>query len=119
MEAFYILSSPMVWNGEKDVLLCREMLVVEPYKFKEKTRERGQAWTKISDNINLIPGFSTNMRAVREPFKLLETRYKKKNNAELKATGISPEISELDTLLEEIISRMKDPLSMVIKKRTG
>lgn len=108
MEAFYIFSSPMVWNDEKDVLLCREMLVVEPYQFKEKTRERGQAWTKISDNINLIPGFSTNMRAIRERFKLLETRYKKKNSAELKATGISPEISELDTLLEEIISRMKD-----------
>ena len=26
----------------------------------------------------------------------------------MKATGISPDISELDTLLEEIISRIKD-----------
>ena len=98
----------MVWNNVKDVLLCRELLVLEPYKFKEKTRERGNAWALVSENLNLIAGFSVNMRAVRERFKLLETKYKRKNNEELKATGISPEVSELDVLLEEIISRMKD-----------
>ena len=98
----------MVWNGDKDILLCREILVVEPYRHKEKTRERGVSWTQISDNLNLIPGFTVNIRAVRERFKLLEGKYKKKNNEELKATGISPDISELDTLLEEIIARIKE-----------
>ena len=98
----------MVWNNDKDVLLCREILVVEPYKFKEKTRERGTAWTLLSDNLNQVSGFTVNMRAVRECFKLLEAKYKKKNNEELKATGISPEESEIDVLLEEIIIRMKE-----------
>ena len=55
----------MVWNSDKDVLLCREMSVVEPYRYKEKTRERGVAWTQVSDNLNLIPGFNVNIRAVR------------------------------------------------------
>ena len=96
----------MVWNNDKDVLLCREILVVEPYKFKEKTRERGTAWTLLSDNLNQVSGFTVNMRAVRERFKLLEAKYKKKNNEELKATGISPD--ESDVLLEEIIIRMKE-----------
>ncbi|XP_057302767.1 uncharacterized protein LOC130636935 [Hydractinia symbiolongicarpus] len=45
----------MIWNNEKDVLLCREILVKEPYKFKFKTRERGQAWTEISEILNQIP----------------------------------------------------------------
>ena len=98
----------MVWNTDKDILLCREMLVVEPYRYKEKTRERGVSWTQISDNLNLIPGFTVNIRAVRERFKLLEGKFKKKYSEELKATGISPDISELDTLLEEIIARMKE-----------
>ena len=98
----------MVWNNHKDVLLCREILVVEPYKFKEKTREMGAAWTLLSDNLNQVSGFTVNMRAVRERFKLLEAKYKKKNNEELKATGISPEESEIYVLLEEIIIRMKE-----------
>ena len=32
----------MVWNYEKNVSLCMDILVVEPYQFKEKTKERGQ-----------------------------------------------------------------------------
>ena len=48
------------------------------------------------------------MRAVRERFKLLEAKYKKKNNEEFKATCISPGESEIDVLLEEIIIRMKE-----------
>ena len=95
----------MIWNEEKDVLLCRELLVVEPYNYKEKTKERGQAWSSISDHINPMPGFTVSARAVRERFKLLEGRFKKKNRDEINSTGISPEVTELDTLLEEIISR--------------
>ena len=98
----------MVWNDEKDILLCREMLVVEPYQFKEKTKDRGSAWTQISENLNKVTGFNVNIRAVPERFQLLEKKYKKKNSEELKASGINTEESELDVLLEEIINRMKE-----------
>ena len=33
--------SPMLWNDEKDIDLCREIVLREPYKFKGKTREKG------------------------------------------------------------------------------
>ena len=46
----------MVWSSERDILLCREILVTEPYKFKVGTRERGQAWDKVARELNAIKG---------------------------------------------------------------
>lgn len=59
-------STKFVWNDEKDTFLLREILLVEPYKHREKMRERGSAWTQLSDNLNSLPGFAVNMRSVRE-----------------------------------------------------
>ena len=63
--------SPMIWNEEKDVLLRRELLLVEPYNAKEEIKERGKTWSCICDHIKPIPGFTVSARAVRERFKLL------------------------------------------------
>ena len=80
----------MSWNELKDVLLCREILVVEPFKHKKGTRERGQLWTAISDNFNNILGFTVTARVVRERFQTLEEKFKKNKNIEIMATGINP-----------------------------
>ena len=32
----------MLWTKNHDILLCREILVEEPYKFKRGSSERGQ-----------------------------------------------------------------------------
>ena len=98
----------MSWNEMKDVQLCREVLVVEPYKHKKGSRESGQLWTTISDNLNNIPGFTVTARAVRERLQTLEVQFKRNNNIEIKATGINPEQTELDTLLEEIVARSSE-----------
>ena len=66
---FTLFRSPMIWNDEKDVLFIREMVIVEPYKHKEKSRERGQAWQDLPDHLNELPGFTVSARAVRERFK--------------------------------------------------
>ena len=44
-------------------------------------------------------------RAVRVRFKLLSERFKKKMAAEEGASGINPEVSELDVLVEEILAK--------------
>jgi len=95
----------MTWNNEKEVLLLREILVVEPFKFKAKTKERGQAWQEICDNVNKLNGFTVTSRSVRDKFKVLEDRHKAKMNEERRASGINVEQSEIDTLLEEILLR--------------
>ena len=96
----------MTWNEEKEVLLAREILVTEPYRFKEKSKERGQSWQRVCENLNKLEGFTTTSRSVRDRFKLLEGRYKKKMNDERRQSGIDvPEMSEIDSLLEEIVLR--------------
>ena len=39
-------------SDDHDELLCREILLEEPFRFKAGTRERGQVWDKIAHNIN-------------------------------------------------------------------
>ena len=65
----------------------------------------------IAESLNSIenPKFTVNHRSVRERYTILEKNYVKKNNAEEKATGISPdEMSDLDKALEEIVGKFKD-----------
>lgn len=100
----------MIWTDEKDTILGRELLLADPFQFKEKTRERGQGWQAIADKLNNITetSFSVSARAVRERFTLLQSRWKKKERMELNGSGISPEVTELDILLEEIILKIKE-----------
>ena len=48
---------------------------------------------------------SLSERSVRERYMRIAQRYKTKMNEEIKASGISPEQSELDVLLEELTER--------------
>ena len=42
----------MTWTPAHDVLLCREILEEEPFKFKHGSQERGQHWDKIATSLN-------------------------------------------------------------------
>ncbi len=96
----------MEWTDEHDVLLGREILLVDPFKAKPRTSHRGQLWTKIADALNGIkePKFSVSQRSVRDRFNRLADKFKKKIVAEERGSGISPEMSDLDVLLEEILA---------------
>jgi hypothetical protein len=48
------------------------------------------------------PKFKVEQRSVRDRLKKLIKQFRKKKNDERRANGISPELTELDTLLEEI-----------------
>ena len=48
------VSRIMVWNSEKDELLCHEVLFMELYQYKARSRERGNIWKQIGDALNLI-----------------------------------------------------------------
>ena len=47
----------MAWNDQKDKLLCREILLFEQHKFKARTREKGNSWKAIADNLNSLGKF--------------------------------------------------------------
>lgn len=96
------------WNGteeEHDVLLCREILVSQPFKFKERTVEGGKIWDEIANRLNNYQTlkFRVNKRSVRERFKLMKEKFKRKIQDEEKASGIDVEpASELEQALEDI-----------------
>ena len=60
----------MTWSNQHDVALCREMLVVQPFRFKHGTRDRGQSWDRIAKNLNKLdhPMFLVDQRGVRDRF---------------------------------------------------
>ena len=92
-------------------MLCREMLVIQPFRFKHGTRDRGRSWEKIAQNLNDIAhlNFIVDMRGVRDHFGKVEKNFKKKRAREERASGICPdEPDELDQALEEIVQLMNE-----------
>ena len=67
----------MVWNDIKDEMLCKEILLFEPFKHKQRTKERGNAWTHIAGNLNQIKSedFNVDQRAVPERFTVLKIHF--------------------------------------------
>ncbi|XP_073721214.1 uncharacterized protein [Misgurnus anguillicaudatus] len=98
---------PMEWKEQHDVLLCREILLTEPYRYKKGSVDKGKAWSTIADTLNCSQDhkFRVTQRSVRERFSLIQTKYKTKNNKDEKSSGTSAEITELDELIEEITEK--------------
>ena len=90
---------------EQDELLLREVFALEIWITKPGSSERGEKWQKITEILNTIdsPKFGTNQRSVRERFQWLYDRRKSKNREEERASGISPELTEVDKILDELI----------------
>ena len=96
-----------MWTSDHDILLCREVLLVEPFNHKPSTRERGQAWDTIADDLNSITDvkFSVNKRSVRDRFNLLVDKFKKQERDLERASGIDFEENEIDQLLRELVEK--------------
>ena len=89
---------------EHNIIYCRDILLVNPFQSKKGSVERGSLWTQIAGNMNSLvsPKFIVTQRSVREHLAVLQKKYQKKMRQEEEASGISPEKTELDILLEEI-----------------
>ena len=95
----------MVWSAQHDVMLCREILLAQPFQHKFGSRERGHAWDEVADRLSKIsePKFLVDQRAVRERYSKLEKGFKRKMAMEERASGISPQMTEVDQAIETII----------------
>ena len=102
----------MVWNSEKNELICFEVLLMEPYQCKARSREQVNFRKKIADVLNLISTkntfFHVNARAVLERCNLLINRQAEKEKSELKQTGLSSEDTPLDEAIKNIIDRIRE-----------
>ena len=95
----------MTWAAEHNELLVREMYLYQPWKYKKGSQQRGHAWDMISDSLNDIvcPKFSVTQKSVRDHYTLLQKQQKRRLREEEKASGISPEPSEVEIAIEEMI----------------
>ena len=72
----------MIWNEEKDELLCREILAVNVFSgTKRSTVARGAKWEKVAENVNKQQDvfFKVDKRAVRDCYNNLARELRKKN----------------------------------------
>lgn len=109
-----------IWKRNHDILLLREALHLEPYKFKFSSSERGQIWTKISDTLNACTEtkFQVTQRSCRERFKKIMDDYDKKDKMEQKASGIDAQYGEYEQLCEELKERIKECHEELEKEKT-
>lgn len=94
----------MEWTNNHDIALSRKVLLLEPYRHKARTVERGKVWQKIADNLNShsILRFLVPKKLVREHLKLLLDKYRARMQKEQRDSGVEVEETELDQALEEI-----------------
>lgn len=103
-------SNKMCWTEEHDILFLRELLVPNPFKNKPDSRERGSSWDLIAGILNSIeqPIFKVDQRSLRDHLNKLLKDYARKKLMEEKSSSIAPDVTELDTLLEEVTTLKND-----------
>ena len=107
-DTFFIFRQQvMAWTKQHDILLCREILHIQPWLHRHGSVERGQLWDEIAAVLNSLekPGFKVTFRSVRDRYGLLVKKYKTKWNEEGKSSGTNPDYTELDGALMDLIQR--------------
>ena len=73
----------MKWSEEYDLMLCREVLVLEPWKFPKQTKERRDVWGEVALDLNgtSSPKFKVSKRSARDRLTLFVGADAKLQNA--------------------------------------
>ena len=97
----------MEWTNQHDTLFFREVRASDLYETRKGSPERGKIWDEIAARLNSLshPKFLVNKRSLRDRLNLLMAKFKAKNREEERASGISPDLLEIDTLLEELCEK--------------
>ena len=63
----------MHWLNEHDLILVQEVLLFEPWRYRQGSVERGNFWKSISESLNATeqPLFKVNEHSTRDRLNLL------------------------------------------------
>ena len=94
----------MQWKPEHDAIFLREVLASDLYSTHRGSSERGKIWSQLSEKVNEVSSckFIVSQKSLRDRLKLLPQKHKQKMRSEKRASGIDPEMTEIDITLEEI-----------------
>ena len=96
----------MNWTPLHDLVLCEEIIFANPCGAKKKSIQRSALWQKIAENPNSAEDrcFIVEKRSDRDHIAILIQRFKRQHAQELRESGMTPQHTELDTSLEQIIA---------------
>ena len=85
-------------------------MLFELWKYKLGSRERGNCLDRIAESLNQLqePFFNVSQKSIRDRLKILERDFKRKDRFERNASGISPEKSEIDVIMEDYLERKEE-----------
>lgn len=111
-------SGVMKWSEMHDLYLCREVLFIKPYQFKPGSACSGNAWTSIANDLCAVEElcFTVNQKSVRDRYRLLIDKHKKKMRAQESESGSTTDETELDQLLQNILEETEEALSTYDKE---
>ena len=99
----------MFWTERHDTILCREILIHNPFQNKKSSIQRGQVWKNIAERLVTVKEVrfkaDLDQRAVRDRYNLLANKLRRKLKDEDKASGIETDMTELEAALEDLIER--------------
>ena len=79
----YLYNRSVSWTTDMEVMLLREVNVINPLAFKERTNERGKAWDEVAANMSKH-GHRVIKQAVRDKYKAVKDVIVKRNARELR-----------------------------------
>ena len=100
----------MQWKPEHDAIFLREVLASDLYSTHKGSSEREKIWSQLAEKLNEVSSckFIVTQKSLRDRLKLLTQKHKQKMRSEERASGIDPEMTEIDIMLEEICEKEED-----------
>lgn len=83
----------MKWTPLHNLVLCKKVILVNPYRQRKKYVQSSALRQQISDNLNAVtdPHFIVDKRSVRDNIDILIKRFKRQQAQELRESGTTPE----------------------------
>ena len=82
----------------------RHVAAVGVFHHKLGSRERGQLWQNVMEQLNEIDGFEVSARGIRDRLTMLMRKHKSKMNKDLKESGLGGgEPTEFESLVEDLL----------------
>ena len=83
---------------------------MKPYQFKPGSPQSGSTWTNIASDLCEVKEvtFNVNQKSVRDRYRLLLDKHKKKMRAQEGSNGSSVDETKLDQLLQNIMDESEE-----------
>ena len=95
--------------SEEQDALCKQILVIEPFRYRPRTNQSGSAWSKVAGELNKMTSLQmkvVDQRAVRDRFKTIKKKMQDKMKAEETESGIAPpELTPVENAIEDLMER--------------